>query len=114
MTMDTDRRIARLARLNARIATEADAAKLEKVWDERDELIAELLTELSALSADEQDAWVRWNEKLLARDAKVKDLLDANISASAVAYAIKADRTWVYTIRRTYADRLAKWRAKQG
>lgn len=112
--MDTDRRLARLGQLKLRLDARPDPATRTELIEERDAIITELLAELGELHQGEIQARVAWNEALLRRDAKVRDLMDAGVSASAVAYAIDSDRTWPYTVASTYADRLAKWRAKQG
>lgn len=110
--MDTDRRLARLGQLKLRLDARPDPAMRAELIEERDAITAELLAELGELHGEEVAARVAWNETLLRRDAKVRDLMDAGVSPSAVAYAIDSDRTWPYTVASTYTERLAKWRAK--
>src|SRR5689334_22033651 len=114
MTMDVDRRLLRLGQLKLRLDARPDPATRGELLDERDAIVVELLDELAELHRAEVQARAAAMEALLARDAKVRDLMNAGVSASAVAYAIDSDRTWPYTVASTYADRLAKWRAKQG
>lgn len=112
MTMDTDRRLTRLGQVNLRLSGHITEAVRAELLEERDGIIADLLAELAELHRAELEARIAWNETLLARDGMVRDLMNAKVSASAVAYAIESDRTWPYTVASTYADRLAKWRAK--
>lgn len=109
--METDGRLARLTQLKLRLDARPDQATRAELLKERDQITAELLGELGELHHQHRQAWIEYNEALLRRDAKVRELMRAKVSPSAVAYAIDSDRTWPYTVAGTYHDRLAKWRA---
>lgn len=75
----------------------------------------QLLTRLSEIETARAEAEAREAQLLLDRDQLIYDALTATpktASSAEIAQAIHVDRSWPYTIRDGFPERLRRWQAQ--
>lgn len=116
MTEDVGEQLDKLRTLYARRrvagVTPEQRDRLDK---ERAEIVDGLLQRLHVLNLAERKSWEQHQEALLARDGFVAQIVNSQhkkwaLSGSDIGDAMGVDRTWPYTIGKTYRSRMSEWR----
>jgi len=116
MTEDVSEQLDKLRTLYARRRADGvSAEQRDRLDEERAAIVDDLLHRLRVLNIAERRSWERHQEDLLARDGFIAQIVNSQhkkwaISGSDIGEAIGADRTWPYTVGKTYHSRMAEWR----
>ena len=116
MTEDVSAQLDKLRTLYARRrAAGVSAEQRVRLDEERAEIVDDLLQRLHVLNLAERRSWEKYQEDLLARDGFIAQIVNSQhkkwaISGSEIGEAMGVDRTWPYTIGKTYRSRMIEWR----